>query len=79
MKDGPTIDHLLLLDISFKEKIKLRDKVKALGEKYDHIKNIVEETGISWEDTYLDLIDVETLFGSSAEKYPKFYYLPYPN
>jgi glutamine---fructose-6-phosphate transaminase (isomerizing) len=68
MKDGPTIDHLLLLDISFKEKIKLRDKVKALGEKYDHIKNIVEETGISWEDTYLDLIDVETLFGSSAEK-----------
>ncbi len=68
MKHGPTIDHLLLLDISFKEKIKLRDKIKALGEKYDHIKNIVEETGISWEDNYLDLIDVEILFGSSAEK-----------
>ncbi|MEA3361292.1 MAG: glutamine--fructose-6-phosphate aminotransferase, partial [Thermodesulfobacteriota bacterium] len=68
MKQGPTIDHLLLLDICFKEKIKLKEKIKALGDKFIHIKNIVEETGVSWQDNYLDLIDIEVLFGKSAEK-----------
>ena len=68
MKEGPTIDHLLLLDISFKEKIELKEKIKALGDKFIHIKNIVEETGLSWQDNYLDLVDIEVLFGKSAEK-----------
>lgn len=68
LKQGPTIDHLLLLDICFKEKIKLKEKIRALGDKFLHIRNIVEETGLAWQDNYLDLIDIEVLFGNSAEK-----------
>jgi glucosamine--fructose-6-phosphate aminotransferase (isomerizing) len=68
MKKGPTIDHLLLLNIGFKREMDLSKKVKALGDKFTHIKNIVEETGLSWQDDYLNLLDVEELFGNSAEK-----------
>jgi glucosamine--fructose-6-phosphate aminotransferase (isomerizing) len=68
MKKGPNIDHLLLLDVGFTKKIDLPKKVKALGDKLTHIKNIVEETDLSWQDRYLNLLDVEDLFGKSAEK-----------
>ncbi len=68
MKKGPTIDRLLLLNIGFKREIDLSKKVKALGDKSTHIKNIVEETGLSWQDDYLNLFDIQKLFGDSAEK-----------
>jgi glucosamine--fructose-6-phosphate aminotransferase (isomerizing) len=66
------IEHLLLLHITFKENIPLSSKIKALGGKYEHIKNIVQENSISWEDQLLELIDVEELFGKSAEKVAEF-------
>ena len=62
------IGHLLLLNIGFKEKIGLPAKTKALGGKYEHIKNIVQENSIQWEDSHLELIPVDDLFGLSAEK-----------
>ncbi len=68
IKKGPHIDHLLLLNVGFKGEIDLPKKVKALGDKFAHIKNIVEETDLSWQDDYLNLLDVEELFGNSAEK-----------
>jgi glucosamine--fructose-6-phosphate aminotransferase (isomerizing) len=68
IKKGPHIDHLILLEVGFKKGIELRKKVKALGEKYTHIKNIVEEMGISWRDECLNLLEVDELFGKSAEK-----------
>jgi glucosamine--fructose-6-phosphate aminotransferase (isomerizing) len=68
MKKGPNIDHLLLLNVGVKKEVDLQKKVKALGDKFVHIKNIVEETGLSWKDEYLNLLDVEELFGNSAEK-----------
>ncbi len=72
MKKGPNIDHLLLLNVGFKKEIDLPKKVKALGDKFTHIKNIVEETDLSWQDEYLNLLDVEELFGNSAEKIAEF-------
>jgi glucosamine--fructose-6-phosphate aminotransferase (isomerizing) len=72
IKKGPHIDHLMLLEVGFKKDIELRKKVKALGEKYAHIKNIVEEMGISWRDEYLNLLEVDKLFGKSAEKIAEF-------
>jgi glucosamine--fructose-6-phosphate aminotransferase (isomerizing) len=68
MKRGPNIDHLLLLDVLFRKKIDLPKKVRALGDKLTHIKNIVEETDLSWQDSYLNLLDLKDLFGKSAEK-----------
>ncbi len=62
------IEHLILLHISFKENVPLSTKIKALGGKYDNIKNIVMENSVIWNDSYLDLIDISDLFGISAEK-----------
>lgn len=66
------LEHLLLLNIVFKERIPLADKVKALGGKYEHIKNIVQENSIAWEDQFLEMLDTDELFGRSAEKVGEF-------
>jgi glucosamine--fructose-6-phosphate aminotransferase (isomerizing) len=65
---GNRVEHLLLLHIAFKDRIPLTQKVRALGGKYEHIKNIVQENSISWEDALLDPVPVDELFGRSAEK-----------
>jgi glucosamine--fructose-6-phosphate aminotransferase (isomerizing) len=67
-----TIDYLLLLNIRFKAEIPLAAKVKALGGKYEHIKNIVQENSIEWDDTYLEKVATDELFGRSAEKIGEF-------
>ncbi|MBW2311469.1 MAG: hypothetical protein JRF35_10405, partial [Deltaproteobacteria bacterium] len=72
MKKGPHIDHLLLLDVAFNKDVDLSKKIKALGDKFSHIKNIVEETDLSWKDEYLNLLEMEEIFGNSAEKIAEF-------
>ena len=66
---GPNrIEYLLLLHVSFRQDITLDSRIKALGGKYEHIKNIVQENSITWQDKFLDLLEIEELFGRSAEK-----------
>jgi glucosamine--fructose-6-phosphate aminotransferase (isomerizing) len=60
------------LHVNFKENIPLDAKIKALGGKYEHIQNIVQENSITWEDQLLELIEVQELFGRSAEKVSEF-------
>ena len=62
------IEYLLLLHITFGEGVPLGAKVRALGGKYEHIKNITQETGAAWDDRWLDRVAIEDLFGLSAEK-----------
>jgi glucosamine--fructose-6-phosphate aminotransferase (isomerizing) len=62
------IENLLLLNISFHENVPLAIIIKALGGKYEHIKNIVMENSVPWEDTYLQHLEMDELFGKSAEK-----------
>lgn len=62
------IEHLLLLNIGFREEVSLPARIKALGGKYEHIKNIVQENSVAWQDEYLELIPMDELFGRSAEK-----------
>jgi glutamine---fructose-6-phosphate transaminase (isomerizing) len=62
------IANLLLLNIAFKEAVPLSDKIKALGGKFEHIQNIVQESSVAWADDYIDRIAMEDLFGLSAEK-----------
>jgi glucosamine--fructose-6-phosphate aminotransferase (isomerizing) len=70
---GPNvIEYLLLLHIIFNEKVPLPAKIKALGGKYEHIKSIVQENSIAWQDDYLELIEIQDLFGISAEKIGEF-------
>jgi glucosamine--fructose-6-phosphate aminotransferase (isomerizing) len=66
------IEYLLLLNVGFKENIPLSTKIKALGGKYEHIKNIVQENSVPWDDRHLELVETETLFGRSAEKIGEF-------
>ena len=67
-----TIEYLLLLNIAFKEEASLAIKIKALGGKYEHIKNIVQENSIAWNDNYLESVEIQELFGKSAEKIGEF-------
>ena len=66
------IEYLVLFHIVFKDHVPLETRIKALGGKYEHIKNIVQENSITWEDRLLDLVDIEELFGRSAEKVGEF-------
>ncbi|MDP2647339.1 MAG: SIS domain-containing protein [Desulfobacterales bacterium] len=62
------ISHLFLFYVSFKKSIPLPVKIRALGGKYERIKNIVQENSNQWDDHYLERIETEELFGRSAEK-----------
>ncbi len=62
------IEYLVLLHVTFKEDISLDTRIKALGGKYEHIKNIVQENSVAWDDQLLERIQIEELFGRSAEK-----------
>jgi glucosamine--fructose-6-phosphate aminotransferase (isomerizing) len=62
------IENLLLLNIGFHKEVPIADRIKALGGKYDHIRSIVQENNVAWDDHLLDLIVMEELFGRSAEK-----------
>jgi len=76
ISDSPStpnmIEYLLLLNIAFKADVTLPAKIKALGGKYEHIKNIVMENNIVWNDNLLDNIEIHELFGKSAEKIGEF-------
>jgi glucosamine--fructose-6-phosphate aminotransferase (isomerizing) len=39
-----------------------------LGGKHERIRNIVQEGGVNWDDKHLELLEMEDLFGLSAEK-----------
>jgi glucosamine--fructose-6-phosphate aminotransferase (isomerizing) len=66
------IENILLLTISFKENVPLAVKIKALGGKYERIKNIVQENSVKWDDQHLELVEMKALFGISAEKIGDF-------
>ncbi len=64
------IEYILSLNIVFKtsEEVPLLKKIKALGGKYNRLKDwILETDNIQWDDRYLNLVEVETLFGETAE------------
>jgi len=62
------IEYILLHHIAFKDDIPLADKISALGGKYEHIIEIVQENSVQWRDEHLNLAEVRELFGRSAEK-----------
>lgn len=68
LSTGAKIDYLFLLNVGFQKEVELEKQIKALGGKYHHIRNIVEETSFAWKDEYLNLLEIEELFGMSAEK-----------
>ena len=63
-----TIDYLLHHHVAFRPAVALDKKVAALGGKYQHIRHLVEETRLAWRDDYLTRLEMDELFGWSAEK-----------
>ncbi|ABW69004.1 SIS domain-containing protein [Desulfosudis oleivorans] len=65
---GGMIRFILLLNIGFRKEATLFEKKKALGGKAERIKNIVQESSVVWQDSFLEQVDIQDLFGKSAEK-----------
>ena len=65
-------EYLLLLEVSFRENVPLDVKIKALGGKYEHIVNTVQEHSVPWDDKLLEHVEISELFGKSAEKIGDF-------
>jgi glucosamine--fructose-6-phosphate aminotransferase (isomerizing) len=65
---GSHIDHLVLFNVGYQKELELQKKIDALGGKYQHIRNLIEETSLDWNNDYLNLLAIEDLFGMSAEK-----------
>ncbi len=64
------IEYILSLNVAFKPspEISLLKKIKALGGKYPRLKDwILETKNIQWDDTFLNKVEVECLFGDTAE------------
>ncbi len=69
--DSSVIENLLSINVSFKraDQVSMLNKIKALGGKYIRIKDTILETdSVKWDDTLLNIISIEDLFGDSAEK-----------
>jgi glucosamine--fructose-6-phosphate aminotransferase (isomerizing) len=66
------IEYLLLLNIEFKPDLRREDKIRALGGKFERIKNLVQENSVLWDDRHIDIVETEELFGRSAEKIAEF-------
>ncbi len=65
------IEYILSLNVDFKPSgsVSLLKKIKALGGKYPRLKDwILESENIMWDDKFLNLVPVETLFGETAEQ-----------
>ncbi|HON58945.1 MAG TPA: SIS domain-containing protein [Smithella sp.] len=61
------INRLLLLHIDYQETLPLSEKKKALGYRYNDIRNLVNEYNIAWDDGYLEKFSVADLFGEPVE------------
>jgi len=66
------IEYLLLLHINFMDRVPLETRIKALGGKYEKIKNIVQENSVSWSESLLEMVAIDELFGRSAEKIAEY-------
>jgi glutamine---fructose-6-phosphate transaminase (isomerizing) len=65
------IEYIVSLNVDFKpsESVSLLKKIKALGGKYPRLKDwILESENVQWDDKFLNLVPVETLFGDTAEQ-----------
>ncbi|MCB9481548.1 MAG: SIS domain-containing protein [Desulfobacteraceae bacterium] len=62
------IEYLLSIEIGFKKEVPLYLKTKALGGKLERIKNNVQENNIKWNNSLINLLSTEELFGLSYEK-----------
>ena len=65
--EGNVVRSLLLVHVAFNEALPLKKKIDILNIKYNDIRNLINEYNLPWEDSYLERIPLEILFGEPAE------------
>jgi glucosamine--fructose-6-phosphate aminotransferase (isomerizing) len=61
------IENLLLLHVTFNEKLSVRERREILGEKENDIMNLVQECNLSWNENLLGDIPLGVLLGEPVE------------
>ena len=62
------IGNLLLIHIAFNERLSRPEKIKALGHRYDDLRNLINEYNLDWNDRYLEGLPLELLFSEPIEE-----------
>ncbi|MGV8058627.1 MAG: SIS domain-containing protein [Smithellaceae bacterium] len=62
------ISSLLLIHIDYNELLSLPEKKKALGYRYNDIRNLVNEYNVDWDDNYLEKIQISDLLSEPIEE-----------
>ena len=65
--DQTHIRGLLLMQVSFNENLSIKEKIDVLDNKFNDIKNLINEYNLPWEDQYLGALPVAKLLSESAE------------
>jgi glucosamine--fructose-6-phosphate aminotransferase (isomerizing) len=61
------IESLVLIHVAFNENLSLREKIDILGDRFNDIRNLINEYNLPWDDVYLEDIPMETLIGEAVE------------
>ena len=67
LQDKPGVRNLLLAHIQFNDALTLREKIESLGDRYNDIRNMINEYNLPWNDAYLDGFPIGVLLGESVE------------
>ncbi len=65
--EGYEIDHILLAHVEFDDALVGEDRAAVLGEKYNDIRNMVDERNLDWKDDLLNGISMKYLLGEAAD------------
>ncbi|MGC9325297.1 MAG: SIS domain-containing protein, partial [Desulfomonilia bacterium] len=67
LNENRIIHHLLLAHIEFNEILDVDGKKLVLGEKFNDIKNLINEYNISWNDSYLSSLSARFLLSEDVD------------
>ncbi|MCD6152729.1 MAG: SIS domain-containing protein [Syntrophobacterales bacterium] len=62
-----SIKNILLVHVRFKEDLSVSEKKAVLGDKFNNIRDLINECDLPWDDNYLEGLSVEFLLGESAD------------
>ena len=65
--EKPGVRSLLLGHVTFNEALSVGEKIATLGDRYNDIKNLVNEYNLPWDDGYLEKMSIGILLGESVE------------
>ncbi|MBN1662151.1 MAG: SIS domain-containing protein [Deltaproteobacteria bacterium] len=65
--EGVGIAHLLLLHVSFNEALTIGEKKEIIGDRFNDIRNLINEYNMTWHDEYLNRVPLDVLIGEPVE------------